>query len=641
MTAAPASARRRAATNPSPPLLPGPHRMTIGPVPQRSGSDGERLDRGGDRRPGVLHQPLLGHAEGLRPAVRAGHRLGRDRRQRRRLGPRPRRPRRSSSKMVGSSAGSAADAGSALDGCGGHRAAKRSRRRSARVGSRASEDDACRSGVGAQLDEAVAAMRRPPSRIARAVVDADRPVDDDPVAVGGCAEAIEDPAAQPAVGRGGTGPPSRGCARGRARRPSCLATRSGTTACAGQPAAVGRRRRQTVAPRSISACVHVPGPSGGTAASATACISRRQSVDRIAGDDPAEHAPDVDVDRPDRQPEGERGDRARRVRPDARQRLERGEVGRARAAVVATIAPRRAPQVQCPPVVAEALPRPRRTSAGVAAASASTVGKRRMNRSQASAARAACVCWAIASETRIAYGSLVAAERRAGDPASAYQARIASRRSRLERRDLRHVPQDRRAVGPGRSSDERRGVDSHPASAQESTHGHRDVHLHRLPSRGDRLPGRPRREQRARLVPAAQGRLRATPEGADRGARRRPRRALRGARHPAPGRSEALDLPDLPRHALREGQVAVQDAPRGELPVARAIGRRNAGRGRRLAPTGTAATSTSSRARCTSVAGCGWPRSRVSMRSGAPSSTIPSASGPRSRSPGSPRSSGR
>ena len=35
-TVAPAAARWRAATNPSPPLLPGPARMTIGPRPQRS-----------------------------------------------------------------------------------------------------------------------------------------------------------------------------------------------------------------------------------------------------------------------------------------------------------------------------------------------------------------------------------------------------------------------------------------------------------------------------------------------------------------------------------------------------------------------------------------------------------------------------
>ena len=43
---------------------------------------GERLDRGRDRRPGMLHEPVARDAEGLRAPVRAGHRLGRDRGQR-------------------------------------------------------------------------------------------------------------------------------------------------------------------------------------------------------------------------------------------------------------------------------------------------------------------------------------------------------------------------------------------------------------------------------------------------------------------------------------------------------------------------------------------------------------------------------
>ena len=76
-------------------------------------------------------------------------------------------------------------------------------------------------------------------------------------------------------------------------------------------------------------------------------------------------------------------------------------------------------------------------------------------------------------------------------------------------------------------------------------------------------------QQRPRLVPAAQGRVRAAAQGADGGARRRARRAVRGARHPAPRRPEAVDLPDLPRHPVLQGQVAVQDPSRGELPVDR------------------------------------------------------------------------
>ena len=49
-----------------------------------------------------------------------------------------------------------------------------------------------------------------------------------------------------------------------------------------------------------------------------------------------------------------------------------------------------------------------------------------------------------------------------------------------------------------------------------------------------------------------------------------PRRAhSRARRLPAAGRPEALDLPDLPRHPVRQGQVAVQDAPRRQVPVGR------------------------------------------------------------------------
>ena len=54
-----------------------------------------------------------------------------------------------------------------------------------------------------------------------------------------------------------------------------------------------------------------------------------------------------------------------------------------------------------------------------------------------------------------------------------------------------------------------------------------DRHLHRLPTRGDPVPGRSRREQRPRLVHAAQGRLRAAAQGAARGAVRGPRRGFR------------------------------------------------------------------------------------------------------------------
>ena len=40
----------------------------------------------------------------------------------------------------------------------------------------------------------------------------------------------------------------------------------------------------------------------------------------------------------------------------------------------------------------------------------------------------------------------------------------------------------------------------------------------------------------------------------------------------AAGRPEAVDLPDLPRHPVRQGQVALQDPPRRDLPVGRGHG---------------------------------------------------------------------
>jgi hypothetical protein len=87
----------------------------------------------------------------------------------------------------------------------------------------------------------------------------------------------------------------------------------------------------------------------------------------------------------------------------------------------------RSPQGKAPSIVAKTR-HSRRTSAGVAEASASTVGKRSMKRSQRVAARSAWVCWAIASETSTAYGSRV--RRKASvRPFAWYQSRIASRTS--------------------------------------------------------------------------------------------------------------------------------------------------------------------------------------------------------------------
>ena len=69
-TSAPARARWRAATNPSPPLLPGPAQdqdRALAPPLRRLG---DRLDRRRDRRARVLHQPLARARPASAPAGR-------------------------------------------------------------------------------------------------------------------------------------------------------------------------------------------------------------------------------------------------------------------------------------------------------------------------------------------------------------------------------------------------------------------------------------------------------------------------------------------------------------------------------------------------------------------------------------------
>ena len=133
--------------------------------------------------------------------------------------------------------------------------------------------------------------------------------------------------------------------------------------------------------------------------------------------------------------------------------------------------------------------------------------------------------------------------------------------------------------------------------------------LRRFPARRDPVPRGPRREQRAVVVPAAQGRVRATAQGAAGGAVRRARRRVPAS---AASRSRAdpgqLPVPHLSRRPLLEGQVAVQDEHRGVVPV------------RATAATPTrAATSTSRPARSSSAVGCGT-RSERGSRPGVPSS---------------------
>ena len=154
--------------------------------------------------------------------------------------------------------------------------------------------------------------------------------------------------------------------------------------------------------------------------------------------------------------------------------------------------------------------------------------------------------------------------------------------------------------------------------------------LHGLPPRRDPVPGRPRREQLARLVPAPQGRLRAAPQGADGAAVRRARGAVPGARHPAPRGPGEVAVPDLPRHAVLEGQDALQDRASRRASAGRATAARPrpAARTPRTS-TRAAATSTSSRARSTSAAACGTPSRRGSTRSASGSSTDSTASSDR------------
>ena len=86
---------------------------------------------------------------------------------------------------------------------------------------------------------------------------------------------------------------------------------------------------------SISACVQAAGASGGTDASASAWTARAVGGAPSSAVDPGQHPPDVGVDRADRDAERDRRHRARRVRADARERLERRDVGRDPSAVVA------------------------------------------------------------------------------------------------------------------------------------------------------------------------------------------------------------------------------------------------------------------------------------------------------------------
>ena len=147
--------------------------------------------------------------------------------------------------------------------------------------------------------------------------------------------------------------------------------------------------------------------------------------------------------------------------------------------------------------------------------------------------------------------------------------------------------------------------------------------LHRLPPGSDPVPRRPRREQRPGVVPAAQGRVRAAPEGSRWRSSASPSRRSSARRdiplHADPARSPFRIYRDT---RFSKDKSPYKTARRREL----RLGRRRRRRGRRAArtprtSTRAAATSTSSRARSTSAAASGIRR--PSWLEGVPASGSP------------------
>ena len=279
---------------------------------------GQRPHGGCDGRAGVLHEPFLGDAERLRASIGARHRLRGDRRQRgpgrpsvgagragrgrrsrgrRPGGPGPARrswasPRKRSRTVVSSSGG------------GPRRPPSSSMRPSAESASRA-RSTAARSCV--PIGASTTTQVSPGAARSRSMM---RPRNHRVVLGNG-------------AGAHRRGPSAR-------RDHDAVSAANRHHRAAGQASQSAVAARQSVAPMSIRACVHAPGWSRGTAASAIRLHLARRDRRRIAGDDPTEDATDVGVDRADRDAERERGHRPRRVRPDARQRFERRRCPRGR-----------------------------------------------------------------------------------------------------------------------------------------------------------------------------------------------------------------------------------------------------------------------------------------------------------------------
>ena len=86
---------------------------------------------------------------------------------------------------------------------------------------------------------------------------------------------------------------------------------------------------------------------------------RCRKGDCVSGDDPPEHATDIDVDRSHGRAEGECRDRAGGVRPDPGERLEFRHARWDTTAMLIDHDPGRPPQREGTPVVTETLPRPK------------------------------------------------------------------------------------------------------------------------------------------------------------------------------------------------------------------------------------------------------------------------------------------
>ncbi len=338
----------------------------MGPVPQRSVSIGEGLDGRRHGRARVLHEPLLGHAERLGASVGTGHRLGPDGREGRTRGP----PTTQSAKVGfedrGIVGGQRWQVGRLApirrDGCRGHRGPSVSASadpggvRTAAAAPAVDRRSAVSSSSDA-IDRHRARGRAHPGVVVRPDVVVER----DPGIAIGCSQSIQDPAAQPAIGRGEGGRAFTGGSGGRCRGVGVTRVDRLGREAAPRLCRTGLATRRAWLAHGRPHIHHGVRPGAGLidrdgGVGNGLDVMGGQIRGRGARHDPAEHAPDVDVDRTDRHAVGERGDGTGRVRTDPGQRLELGDAGRDVAAVLLDDDACGPPQREGPPVVAETGP---------------------------------------------------------------------------------------------------------------------------------------------------------------------------------------------------------------------------------------------------------------------------------------------